>query len=74
MKTLMFFFVIALTLIISVPGGKAADSNVDAAFRVQSYTGNIMAPDFSLQDLTGQNVKLSDYKGNIVMLGFFTTW
>ncbi len=33
-----------------------------------------MAPDFMLQDLTGQNVKLSRYLGQPVFLLFTTTW
>jgi len=32
------------------------------------------APDFSLKDLSGQNFKLSNYKGKPVLLIFITTW
>lgn len=32
------------------------------------------APDFSLKDLNGNIVKLSDYKGKKVMLNFWATW
>jgi thiol-disulfide isomerase/thioredoxin len=34
----------------------------------------VMAPDFSLKDLNGNTVKLSDYKGKIVFLNFWATW
>lgn len=34
----------------------------------------IMAPDFSLKDLDGNTVKLSDYKGKIVILNFWAVW
>jgi peroxiredoxin len=30
--------------------------------------------DFSLQDMSGKTVKLSDYKGKVVLLEFWATW
>jgi peroxiredoxin len=32
------------------------------------------APDFTLQNLDGQNVTLSSYRGQIVMINFWATW
>jgi cytochrome oxidase Cu insertion factor (SCO1/SenC/PrrC family) len=32
------------------------------------------APDFVLKDLTGRPVALDEYKGKVVLLGFWTTW
>jgi peroxiredoxin len=32
------------------------------------------APDFSLKDANGAPVKLSDYKGKVVLLNFWATW
>lgn len=34
----------------------------------------IMAPDFMLEDLDGNSVKLSDYRGKIVILNFWAVW
>lgn len=33
-----------------------------------------LAPDFALTDLNGNTVKLSDYKGNVIILDFWATW
>lgn len=32
------------------------------------------APDFSLRTLSGERVKLSDYRGKVVLLSFWATW
>ncbi len=34
----------------------------------------IEAPDFTLKDLNGKEVKLKDYRGKIVFLNFWATW
>jgi peroxiredoxin len=34
----------------------------------------IMAPDFALKDLDGKTIKLSDYRGKIVIVNFWATW
>lgn len=33
-----------------------------------------MAPDFTLENLEGEKVSLSDYKGKIVLINFWATW
>ena len=33
-----------------------------------------MAPNFSLPDLSGQNLSLSSYRGKVVLLDFWATW
>jgi peroxiredoxin len=33
-----------------------------------------MAPDFALKSSSGQNLRLSEYRGDVVMINFWATW
>lgn len=36
--------------------------------------GNVAATDFTLPNLNGKSVRLSDFKGKVVLLNFWATW
>jgi thiol-disulfide isomerase/thioredoxin len=42
--------------------------------RVEMIAIGAMAPDFSTRDLEGNAVKLSDFRGQVVVLDFWATW
>ena len=43
------------------------------AFAATELTGQ-EAPDFVLKSVTGKNLRLSEYRGDVVMLSFWATW
>jgi thiol-disulfide isomerase/thioredoxin len=45
-----------------------------ARAQVKSSGDHPLAPGFSLTDITGKPLKLSDYQGKVVMLDFWATW
>jgi thiol-disulfide isomerase/thioredoxin len=45
-----------------------------ATKRPELIANGTLAPDFASKDLEGKEVKLSDYKGKIVVLDFWATW
>lgn len=56
-----------------------SDQNDTAANNQQDLAATenpdkIMAPDFTLKDLSGNDITLSDYEGKIVILNFWAVW
>lgn len=65
-RSLAFFVVLSLPLI-----SRAADPyEVFSVIRTQKKA----APEFSLPHVNGKTVRLLDYKGKVVLLGFFKTF
>ena len=64
----LIFFLVSGVAIFLFASPKAEDMK-HAAFSDQQP-----APDFVLKDVYGKDVKLSDYKGKIVVLNFWATW
>ncbi len=50
------------------------NAEVDFAKNIKDKLIDIAAPNFELKDLNGKTVKLSDLRGNIVILDFWATW
>lgn len=40
----------------------------------EQHAASTLAPDFSLPDLSGGQLKLSSYRGKVVLLDFWATW
>jgi len=55
---------------VALPGARpAASQDLEVGIEVGQ-----LAPDFELTDLRGQQVKLSNYRGQVVLINFWATW
>ncbi len=67
-KRLIIYGIVALCLLgLYAAGRRAAQKPKPAA------SGNL-APDFTLTDLDGRKLTLSNYRGKVVLLDFWATW
>lgn len=57
----------------SNPGEKTAQTSGTQQLKESPEEG-FLAPDFSLPDLGGKSVTLSDFRGKVVLLNFWATW
>lgn len=51
----------------------AADYKLPSA-SAYTFSEKLNAPDFRVEDVDGNQVKLKDYRDKIVLLFFWTTW
>lgn len=50
------------------------DSSTDSTSSVATESEPVMAPDFTVTDLDGNEISLSDYTGKPVIINFWATW
>jgi len=67
-KRILIYGVVALCLL-----GLYLASRHTAPKSPPSASGNL-APDFSVTDIDGKKLSLSDYRGKVVLLDFWATW
>ena len=79
LKILSFavFIAVGTTLIFSLNGKteyRSSNQDLMGSMKISKVTKEISAPDFMLRNLSGETIRLSDYRGKVVLLNFWTTW
>lgn len=69
----MFNLVVAALSILWIIFSTTSAQQSDITFNQIPQKG-FSAPDFLLQDLSGQEIKLKDYRGQAIILNFWATW
>ena len=65
-------FSISIFLLWNVPVVKAQTQFAEAG--VERFRVPVEAPDFTLQEIGGGKISLTELKGKIILLNFFATW
>ena len=71
----MFFKKIVFVLVLTFSGITNADwQQPELSHNLTVISRTIPAKDFELEDMDEEKVKLSDYRGKVVLLNFWATW
>lgn len=52
----------------------SACSSASIVTSTEAHAGDVLAPDFTLRDINKKEVKLSDFRGKVVLINFWATW
>src|ERR1700747_2377257 len=72
--TLVLAFISVSSVFFTACSHTTASSSGNNQASVHALKNRKPAPDFTLKDASGQAVKLSEYKGKVVLLNFWATW
>ena len=65
---------VAVVSVIALLSGCSIPSDSEEPASIKPATQRQQAPEFSLKDVNGRTVKLSEYRGDVVLLNFWATW
>lgn len=67
-------YILSITLLIISFAVKADWQQPELSHNLTVIKNVVKAADFELQDMDEQKIRLSDYKGKVVLLNFWATW
>ena len=81
-KNIFIWIIAAILVVVAISTTKSFEAKTKIPVPTPSVTSapdievptKTLAPDFSLQDLSGKTVKLSELKGKKVYINFWATW
>jgi len=72
---LLELVLLALIIVYPIDGSAKQNTKIKTQhYQLDTVRGNQVAPDFSLPDRRGINHRLSEYKGRVVIINFWSTW
>ena len=74
MRKFCQFAIVMATIITLSPSIAIAHDPASHGFRLVSFKRSIAAPEFTLNNLSGERVKLEQFRGDYVLLNFWATW
>lgn len=74
MKKVLFITICILTIISCTKQEKNTKDSIYTKEQIKELPTKIKAMDFTLPDITGNEVKLSDFKGKVILLNFWAQW
>jgi len=73
-KISIMITVFIVSLFLSAWELTGAEQDPFTAIGAVKFNEGTLAPGFSMEDLTGDQVNLADFRGKVVLLNFWATW
>ena len=73
-KLSILISVFTVALFLSAWEMTGAEQDPMAAFGAVKFNEGTLAPGFSMENLSGDQVNLADFRGKVVLLNFWATW
>lgn len=74
MKKVLFISICLLAILSCTKNEKTISNNIYTKEQIKELPTKIKATDFTLSDISGNEVKLSDFRGKVILLNFWAQW